>query len=56
MKDIGGVARGQMVIQLPEDDQQAGKVLGYLRARGLIVEDDMDIDRLLTAQPLEGGE
>ncbi len=39
MKNIDGVARGQMIIQLPEDKETADKVLGYLRSRGLTVEE-----------------
>ncbi len=30
-RDVGGVARGQMVIQLPEDEEQQREVLQYLR-------------------------
>ena len=39
MKNIEGIARGQMVIQLPEDDLTAEKVLNYLRSNGLTVEE-----------------
>ena len=39
MKNIDGTARGQMVIQLPEDETTAAKVLSYLRANGLTVEE-----------------
>ncbi len=39
MRDIDGTARGQMVVQLPDNDQLAAKVVGYLRARGLSVEE-----------------
>jgi len=39
MKDIDGRALGQMIVQLPEENMQAEKVIGYLSARGLIVEE-----------------
>ena len=39
MKDIEGTALGQMVIQLPSDDQLAEKVIHYLKARNLTVEE-----------------
>ncbi len=42
MKNIEGVARGQMVIQLPEDRATASKVLSYLRSNGLQVEEVPD--------------
>ncbi|MEG0379385.1 MAG: ATP-binding cassette domain-containing protein, partial [Eubacterium sp.] len=32
MKNIDGIARGQMVLQLPEDRATASKILSYLRA------------------------
>lgn len=38
-KDIGGVAHGQMVLQLPEDDIAAGKMISYLKERKLEVEE-----------------
>ena len=34
-KDIGGIARGQMVLQLPEDEQTAEKMIAYLKERNL---------------------
>jgi len=39
MKDIEGKALGHMIVQLPEDKLQAEKVIGYLRSKGIIVED-----------------
>ncbi|MFR2404564.1 MAG: methionine ABC transporter ATP-binding protein, partial [Eubacterium callanderi] len=42
MKNIDGIARGQMVIQLPEDSTTASKVLNYLRSNGLTVEEVPD--------------
>lgn len=41
-KDIGGVARGQMVLQLPEDELIAGKMIHYLKERKLEVEELTD--------------
>lgn len=38
-KDIGGVAHGQMILQLPEDEVTAGKMIHYLRERKLEVEE-----------------
>ncbi len=38
-KDIGGVAHGQMILQLPEDDMVAGKMINYLKERKLEVEE-----------------
>ena len=38
-KDIGGIARGQMVLQLPEDEQTAEKMIQYLKDRKLMVEE-----------------
>ncbi len=38
-KDIGGVAHGQMVLQLPEDKITAGKMITYLKERRLEVEE-----------------
>ena len=37
-KNIGGVAHGQMVLQLPEDDEVAEKMIRYLKERNLTVE------------------
>ncbi|MGL6293290.1 methionine ABC transporter ATP-binding protein [Eubacterium aggregans] len=42
MKNIDGTARGQMVIQLPEDSTSATKVLNYLHSNGLSVEEVAD--------------
>ena len=39
MKDIEGKALGHMIVQLPEDDLQAEKVIGYLRSKGIPVEE-----------------
>lgn len=38
-KDIGGVAHGQMILQLPEDELIAGKMIHYLKKRKLEVEE-----------------
>ncbi len=38
-KDIGGVAHGQMILQLPEDEITAGKMIHYLKERKLEVEE-----------------
>lgn len=38
-RDIGGVAHGQMILQLPEDDVAAEKMIQYLRDRKLEVEE-----------------
>lgn len=38
-KDIGGVACGQMVLQLPEEEETAGKMIRYLKERNLQVEE-----------------
>ena len=39
MKDIEGKALGHMIVQLPEDELQAEKVVGYLRSKGIGVEE-----------------
>lgn len=39
MKTIDGTVRGQMVIRLPEDSASAERVLNYLRANNLTVEE-----------------
>jgi len=39
MKNIEGKALGHMIVQLPDDDLQAEKAVGYLRAKGLPVEE-----------------
>ncbi|MBO5292501.1 MAG: ATP-binding cassette domain-containing protein [Lachnospiraceae bacterium] len=38
-KDIGGIAHGQMILQLPEDTQIADRMVQYLRDRNLTVEE-----------------
>ncbi|HJA94134.1 MAG TPA: ATP-binding cassette domain-containing protein [Candidatus Eisenbergiella merdipullorum] len=38
-QDVGGTARGQMVLQLPEDAQTAEKMIRYLKDRKLTVEE-----------------
>lgn len=38
-KDIGGVAHGQMILQLPEDTVAAEKMIQYLKDRNLEVEE-----------------
>ena len=38
-KDIGGVAHGQMILQLPEDEAAANKMIHYLSERKLTVEE-----------------
>jgi D-methionine transport system ATP-binding protein len=39
MKDIEGKALGHMIVQLPEDYLQAEKIIGYLRSKGIEVEE-----------------
>ena len=41
-KDLDGKAFGQMVVQLPEDQSLAQKMLEYLRAKGLGAEEEDD--------------
>lgn len=38
-KDIGGIAHGQMILQLPEDEAIAGRMIAYLKERKLEVEE-----------------
>lgn len=38
-KDIGGTAHGQMILQLPEDEAVAGRMIRYLEERKLTVEE-----------------
>lgn len=38
-KDIGGIAHGQMILQLPEDEAAAAKMIHYLHERKLTVEE-----------------
>ena len=42
MKRVGDKAIGQMVIQLPEDDDLANQVIAYLKAKSLVVEEVKD--------------
>ena len=37
-RDIGGIAKGQMILQLPDDEQIADSMLDFLRSRQLEVE------------------
>lgn len=37
-KDVGGVARGEMILGLPEGEQMQSDMIDYIRARGLDVE------------------
>ena len=41
-KDIGGIAHGQMILQLPEDEMAANKMVHYLQERKLEVEELRD--------------
>ena len=41
-KDIGGIAHGQMVLQLPEDEEKAQAMVEYLKTRKLDVEELTD--------------
>ncbi len=41
-KDIGGIAHGQMILQLPEDAVTAEKMIHYLKERNLTVEELAD--------------
>lgn len=38
-KDIGGIAHGQMILQLPEDEMAASRMIHYLKERKLTVEE-----------------
>ena len=38
-RDIGGTAYGQMVLQLPEDQESLGRILAYAREKGLFLEE-----------------
>lgn len=38
-KDIGGIAHGQMILQLPEDEAAAARMIHYLQERKLTVEE-----------------
>ena len=37
-KDIGGIAHGQMILQLPDDEIIANRMIAYLQERKLEVE------------------
>ena len=39
-QDIGGIAHGQMILQLPEDEALQEKMISYLKDRKLNVEDE----------------
>ncbi len=41
-KDIGGIAHGQMILQLPEDEMIAERMIAYLQERKLEVEELKD--------------
>lgn len=41
-QDIGGIAHGQMILQLPEDEMAANKMIHYLQERKLEVEELKD--------------
>ncbi|MDO4285871.1 MAG: ATP-binding cassette domain-containing protein [Eubacteriales bacterium] len=38
-KDVGGTARGEMILGLPEERETQENIIGYLRERGLAVEE-----------------
>ena len=38
-KDIGGIAHGQLILQLPEDEAAASRMIHYLKERKLTVEE-----------------
>ena len=37
-KDIDGIAYGHMILELPDDDVQAGKIFAYLDSNGISYE------------------
>ena len=41
-QDIGGIATGQMILQLPEENQTADKMIAYLKEKNLTVEELKD--------------
>jgi len=43
-KDIGGTARGQMVLQLPEEENGAERVIAYLKAKNVTFEEVKNYD------------
>ncbi len=44
-KDINGIAYGQMILQLPDDEKKVEKVVDYLKAKDMIVEEVDEIVR-----------
>ena len=44
MKDINGTAMGQMVIQLPQEETEAMRVLNYLKTAKVPCEEVNDYD------------
>lgn len=38
-RDVGGVAKGEMILGLPEDEKLQGRIIDYLTERGLAVEE-----------------
>lgn len=38
-KNVGGIAKGEMILSLPEDDEISQKMIDYLKCRGLAVEE-----------------
>ena len=45
-QDVGGIARGQMILQLPEDVPTAEKMIQYLKERKLSVEEPVSYTHL----------
>lgn len=41
-KNVGGIARGEMILGLPDDEEQARSMVEYLKERGLAVEEVTD--------------
>lgn len=39
MEDLDGKAVGQMIVQLPNDDEASKKIIAYFRSKGLVVEE-----------------
>ena len=44
-KDINGIAYGQMILQLPDDEKKVEKVVDYLKTKDMIVEEADEIVR-----------
>ena len=44
LKDIGGTAFGHMIVQLPEDETDAGRALNYLKTTGIKYEEVREYD------------